>query len=291
MCTPTFFQRSSDGGSSRKNELCTIHNVCPYKKCTAPRFEAFVRGRCPRRESSRTRNSCAVTHWSAEPLAPPRHWDARARVVGVKSRPTLLVNASECERRDVRAVLARPRAVPLVRPVRGLAHSRRATVVRRVRRLRCVSKATKRLGTRARRSRKRRSRSRRTARRGERRSMPPHARSANARSARVFVSSRSAVSVPYSSSAHWRDSPRKRAPGSSDLENTIIIKRSSLVRVIETPQTRCRQTSARIATARPQPCALAVRRTLVRTRPTTRRLRTRRRRTTARRCTPANSAP
>ena len=215
----------------------------------------------------------------------------------MKSSPALLVNASECERRDVRAVLARPRAVPLVRPVRGLAHSRRATVVRRVRRLRCVSKATKRLGTRARRSRKRRSSSRRTPRRGERRSMPPHARSANARSSPHAFSCRRVRSCPFQTRR-----PRHRArfafrcasktrflPGSSDLET--IIKHSSLVRIIETPRTRCRQTSARIATARPQPCALAVRRTPVRTRPTTRRRRTRRRRTTARRCTPANSAP
>jgi hypothetical protein len=83
---------------------------------------------------------------------------------------------------------------------------------------------------------------------------------------------------------------------SSDLERTPSSSNTLIHHAhayIETRITHAlpTQTSARIATAHPTLCALEVRRTRVRTRPTTRRRRTRRRQTTARRCTPANSAP
>jgi hypothetical protein len=83
---------------------------------------------------------------------------------------------------------------------------------------------------------------------------------------------------------------------SSDLEhtpsssNTLIHHSHAYIETLITHALPT-QTSARIATAHPTLCALEVRRTRVRTRPTTRRRRTRRRQTTARRCTPANSAP
>ena len=117
------------------------------------------------------------------------------------------------------------------------------------------------------------------------------------------------VSVPNGSrSPKWRDSggqvsrscvsaskTRKRKR-SSDLErtpsssNTLIHHAHAYIETRITPYLPT-QTSARIATAHPTLCALEVRRTPGRTRPTTRRRRTRRRRTTARPFIPANSAP
>jgi hypothetical protein len=163
----------------------------------------------------------------------------------------------------------------------------------------------------ARRSRKRRSRSRRTARRGERRSMPPHARG---RERAILTRFRlvAFTSCPFQTCRprKWRDSSltgfavvrlsleneNAKTPGSSDLErtpsssNTLIHHSHAYIETLITHALPT-QTSARIATAHPTLCALEVRRTRVRTRPTTRRRRTRRRQTTARRCTPANSAP
>ena len=108
-------------------------------------------------------------------------------------RPSLFVNASfrangfRCSSRACKAASCATRATCAVTCPFSACDGRATCATTSVRVVRDGASRNKL----ARRSRKRRSRSRRTAHRGERRSMPPHARAANARSSRVFVSSRS----------------------------------------------------------------------------------------------------
>lgn len=228
-------------------------------------------------------------------------------------RPTLFVNASfrangfRCSSRACKAASCATRATCAVTCPFSACDGRATCATTSVRVVRDGASRNKL----ARRSRKRRSRSRRTARPGERRSMPPHARG---RERAILTRFRlvAFTSCPFQTGAvrangaipedgfRGRASQprkRKRENASALLTSNAHHHHQTLSFITHTHHQTLithalpTQTSARIATAHPTLCALEVRRTPGRTRPTTRRRRTRRRQTTARRCTPANSAP
>ena len=309
-----FFPREAPTAGSLENTSSARFRLFAHTS-TAPRFEAFVRGRCPRRERSRTINACAVAHWSRQSLSRLPGRGTHARGSSARSAPpdSLRERVLPCER------------LPMFEPClqgRELCHScdlcgdlpilgvRRSCDV-------CddfgaCRKRRPRLGTSSRVDRGSADLAPDEPRvKSERRSMPPHARG---RERAILTRFRlvAFTSCPFQTCRprKWRDSggrvsrscvsasktkTRKRLC-SSDLEhapsssNTLIHHAHAY---IETRITHAlpTQTSARIATAHPTLCALEVRRTPGRTRPTTRRRRTRRRRTTARPFIPANSAP
>ena len=309
-----FSTRSSDGGFSRKYESTSCARFTLFAHTsTAPRFEAFVRGRCPRRERSRTINSCAVAHWSRQSLSRLPGLGTHARGSSARSAPpvSLRERVLPCER------------LPMFEPClqgRELCHScdlcgdlpilgvRRSCDVcddfGACRSRRSVSEQARASIAEAQISLPTNRASRRTpldaAPRPRTRTRDPHAFS----SRRVHL-----VSVPNVSSAQTARFLGRVSRSCVSASKTKTRKRRALL----TSNTRHHhqtlsfmththhqtlithalptQTSARIATAHPTLCALEVRRTRVRTRPTTRRRRTRRRLTTARPCTPENSAP
>ena len=285
---------------------------CLPIQCTAPRFEAFVRGRCPRRERSRTINACALAHWSRQSLSRLPGLGTHARGSSARSAPpdSLRERVLPCER------------LPMFEPClqgRELCHSCDLCGDLPILGVRRSCDVCDDFGA----CRKRRPRLGTSSRvdRGSADLAPDEPRvpanaarcrptpaDANARSSRVFVSSRSPRvrskrvvrpngAIPEDKFRGRASQPRKRENENALLTSNTHHHHQTLSFITHTHHQTLithalpTQTSARIATAHPTLCALEVRRTRVRTRPTTRRRRTRRRQTTARRCTPANSAP
>ena len=101
MCTPTFFHAKLRRRVLSKMKIRALHDShCLPIQCTAPRFEAFVRGRCPRRERSRTINACALAHWSRQSLSRLPGLGTHARGSSARSAPpdSLRERVLPCER-------------------------------------------------------------------------------------------------------------------------------------------------------------------------------------------------